>query len=148
MGLRDQINKNPSVVTAVTAVVIVGTLIYMALQLGLFRPDPLRSSLDSPVFLWQEGDTFPVGTVRDVVEADPDDPARPVVAYRVRPTPDAEPVVWYLERLAGSAAGWPGGAMEVRRPDETTWHLQGSPEAETVRSEPPGGVSSTPFLPE
>ena len=39
MGLRDQINRNPSLVTAVTAVVIVGTLIYMAFQLGFFRGD-------------------------------------------------------------------------------------------------------------
>ena len=112
MGIREQLNEHPSVVTAVTAGVLVLALIYMASQLGLFG----GGGPSTEVWYLEDG---------EIVEGDYSeflDPAsKKVIAHQVVPADGGEPVVWYYERnMAESVeAGFP--MSEIRLPNAERW---------------------------
>ena len=95
-GLREKLNDNPAVVTAVAAGLILLILIFIASQLGLFGSS-LPTAEDVEVFVSDDYKGYREGTAADLMEAGPN--GQPIAQAFVYRYPGGEPWVWYFERL-------------------------------------------------
>ncbi len=131
MGIREQINEKPAIVTAATAGILFLALLWMSFQLGFFG----KPSAPASAYFWLGDNRFVIGDMRSYYESDPLDPSRPVIAYRVKPSGGGELVLWYLQRLTTEQGN--GVAAEIRTPTMSRWVSINSPEAAEIRRNVP-----------
>lgn len=166
MSLRETLNENPAITTAVTVGIIVAVLMFMLYQFGLFSAGGGRGTA-ARIYLSDDGASYYVGTTDDLYTVGSD--GQPKAQAHVYQYPSQEPKIWFLERFhprvvelhhqmkSGTA---PESAMvyesmqfnssQVRRPNETEWHDKRSPEGMAISKSPPpsqNGEQATRLLP-
>lgn len=166
MSLRDKLNENPAITTAVTLGVILCVLIFMVYQLGLFA-GTRGDGGPSKIFLSDDGTSYYAGTTQDLYTLGPD--GQPKAQAHVYQYPGQAPQIWYLERLHPEAvkfykqmqAGHTPESMMmlesmqynanyVRRPNEAQWYDRRSPEGVAIATPPPplaNGDEAEPLTP-
>jgi hypothetical protein len=127
MGLREQLNENPSLTTGVTAGIILIALLWMAWTLGLFGGG--RPPVNNLVFVSRDGVTFEAAD-RSVLLSGQDAPYEAgVFEYG-----DGEPFIWYLIRYDQDDVE---GIPEIRAVENEDWYSLNSESGQMLLEPPP-----------
>lgn len=150
MGLREKINENPGVVTAITIGLVVVLLLFMAWNFfgGDNVPEPGEYWYLTPDGQWT------AGPETDFVEFGPN--GEPPVRVHVFATADGQEMVGWYERMHPEAiaqmkqmanAGAPGGVSsvqirtngrQVRKPESEDWVFAMTGDGQLIQRQPTG----------